>query len=164
MKDTSRFITATWQRLAVAGLGLVIGLMWLGVWQSNAAYAQVTINFNQFNQQLTQKFGQQRLPVGRAWQQLIKDLDGQSDIQKLQRVNAFFHQNVRYRTDQQLYGMEDYWATPLETLGHGLGDCEDYAIAKYITLRKAGLTDQQLRLIYVRANVRGRIEAHMVLG
>ncbi|AHF00360.1 hypothetical protein THIAE_00130 [Thiomicrospira aerophila AL3] len=153
-----------WQRLTLLGLCLLIALVWLGIWQSNKAYAQVTINFNQFNQQLVQKFGARRLPVGQAWQQLVTELNGLSDVQKLQRVNAFFHQNVRYRTDQQLYGMEDYWATPLETLGHGLGDCEDYAIAKYITLRKAGLTDQQLRLIYVRANVRGRVEAHMVLG
>ncbi|WP_204205739.1 transglutaminase-like cysteine peptidase [Thiomicrospira aerophila] len=164
MISKSHLLNMPWQRLTLLGLCLLIALVWLGIWQSNKAYAQVTINFNQFNQQLVQKFGARRLPVGQAWQQLVTELNGLSDVQKLQRVNAFFHQNVRYRTDQQLYGMEDYWATPLETLGHGLGDCEDYAIAKYITLRKAGLTDQQLRLIYVRANVRGRVEAHMVLG
>lgn len=139
-------------------------LIWLGIWQVERAHAQVTIDFNNFNTQMAEQFGSRRMPVAQAWQRLISELDGLSDVQKLQRVNGFFHQTIRYRTDQRLYAMEDYWATPMETLGHGLGGCEDYAIAKYVTLRKAGLTDQQLRLIYVRANVRGRVEAHMVLG
>jgi len=164
MKQKIRNVSFFW-RWGAGSLFIVTTFwLWLGVWQIERANAQVTINFNQFNTQMAEQFGARRIAVAQAWQRLITELDGLSDVQKLQRVNGFFHQTIRYRTDQQLYGMEDYWATPLETLGHGLGDCEDYAIAKYVTLRKAGLTDQQLRLIYVRANVRGRVEAHMVLG
>jgi len=59
----------------------------------------------------------------------------------------------------------DYWATPLETLGVGRGDCEDFAIAKYVTLRLAGMSDENLRLIYVRARTGiSTFQAHMVLG
>src|SRR5262249_37689852 len=60
---------------------------------------------------------------------------------------------------------QDYWATPLETLGMGRGDCEDFAIAKYVTLVALGIPQDHLRLIYVRAQVPGQpVQAHMVLG
>ncbi len=65
-----------------------------------------------------------------------------------------------------MWGQEDYWATPLEALGKGEGDCEDYAIAKYVTLKQLGVPGEQLRMIYVRARI-GRssiTQAHMVLG
>ena len=58
--------------------------------------------------------------------------------QQILIVNNFFARNLRYQTDIQLWKQNDYWATPLETLGRGFGDCEDYAIAKYISLRALG--------------------------
>ncbi|WP_350563201.1 transglutaminase-like cysteine peptidase, partial [Psychrobacter sp. CAL346-MNA-CIBAN-0220] len=81
-------------------------------------------------------------------------------------VNDFFARNLRYQTDILLWKQNDYWATPLETLGRGLGDCEDYAIAKYISLRALGVSDDKLRLIYVKAKIAGtnKTQAHMVLG
>lgn len=56
---------------------------------------------------------------------------------------------------------KDYWATPLEMLSIGAGDCEDYSIAKYFTLKELGVDESKLRITYVKA-----IEidqAHMVL-
>ncbi|WP_237707120.1 transglutaminase-like cysteine peptidase [Pseudoalteromonas sp. BSi20652] len=53
-----------------------------------------------------------------------------------------------------LWKQNDYWTTPLETLGRGLGDCEDYAIAKYISLRALGVIDDKLRLIYEKQKLR----------
>ena len=52
-------------------------------------------------------------------------------------MNRFFN-NIRFRSDQKTWGKEDYWALPREFLNRGIGDCEDYAIAKYITLRRLG--------------------------
>ena len=49
---------------------------------------------------------------------------------------------------------DDYWASPLETLDKGRGDCEDYAIAKYFSLLAAGVPVARLRLVYVRAHDR----------
>lgn len=87
---------------------------------------------------------------------------------QIRQVNDFFNRNVRYMTDQQLWGQNDYWATPLETLGKGAGDCEDYAIAKYVSLRKLGIPDSRLRLFYVHARLgaaaSNATEVHMVLG
>ena len=46
--------------------------------------------------------------------------------------------------------MPDRWSAPLQTLGTGRGDCEDYAIAKYVALREAGVAEDDLRLVIVR--------------
>src|SRR5690606_2038655 len=59
---------------------------------------------------------------------------------------------------------DDYWATPLEALGRGRGDCEDFVIGKYFSLVHLGVPPDRLRLIYVRAKVDGQSIAHMVLG
>ncbi|MFY9179909.1 MAG: transglutaminase-like cysteine peptidase [Venatoribacter sp.] len=100
-----------------------------------------------------------------AWQQLLQELNGTTESEQLAAVNKFFHQRIRYRLDQDLYGEVDYWASVLQTLGHGLGDCEDWAIAQYISLRQLGISDKKLRLIYVKARVAlNHTEAHMVLG
>ena len=126
------------------------------------------INFPLLSELTRARFSEDRADVVLRWQELLEEINPQTDREQLLRVNEFFHRNVRYQTDQQLYGMEDYWATPLETLGHGLGDCEDWAIAKYISLRHLGIPDEKLRLIYVRAQIGGPrsplSQAHMVLG
>ena len=51
---------------------------------------------------------------------------------RLAAVNGFFNQRVAFRDDIEVWGQIDYWATPLELLDKGAGDCEDYAIAKYM--------------------------------
>jgi predicted transglutaminase-like cysteine proteinase len=53
-------------------------------------------------------------------------------------------------SDIQQYGLDDYWASPLEMLTSHAGDCEDYAIAKYVALQAAGVAPDDLRLVIVR--------------
>jgi len=76
-------------------------------------------------------------------------------------VNDFFNANVQFISDLALWGKEDYWATPIEMLSVGAGDCEDYSIAKYFTLKQLGVDEAKLRLTYVKAVEIG--QAHMVL-
>ncbi|NDY95482.1 transglutaminase-like cysteine peptidase [Wenzhouxiangella limi] len=126
------------------------------------------IDFEQLSEQMRDQFSDQRVEVIERWAGLLEEIRSEPAENQLDRVNEFFHRNVRYQIDQQLYGEEDYWASPLETLGHGRGDCEDWAIAKYISLRHLGIPDRNLRLIYVRAQIGGPrspvSQAHMVLG
>ncbi len=126
------------------------------------------INFHQLSEQMRRQFSEDRVAVVERWQDLLQEISAESEREQLLQVNEFFHRNVRYEIDERLYGVEDYWATPLETLGHGLGDCEDWAIAKYVSLRHLGIPDSKLRLIYVRAQIGGPrspiSQAHMVLG
>ena len=57
---------------------------------------------------------------------------------------------------------KDYWATPIEFIATGAGDCEDYTIAKYFSLIELGVPESQLRLMYVTAlELR---QPHMVLA
>lgn len=78
----------------------------------------------------------------------------------LHPVNKFFNQ-LAERTDLAHWGVEDYWATPSEFLASNSGDCEDYAIAKYFTLKELGVPVVRLRLVYART---WRPGAHMVLA
>ena len=60
-------------------------------------------------------------------------------------VNAFFNR-LPYVIDQSNWGASDYWASPLQFLARS-GDCEDYAIAKFVTLRQLGFSNDEMRLV-----------------
>lgn len=66
---------------------------------------------------------------------------------QLVAVNTFVNQTP-YESDLEKWKIPDYWATPIEFLGHS-GDCEDFAIAKYFLLRKLGWTSDELRITAV---------------
>ena len=109
-------------------------------------------------QQKYNRFARERVE---NWQNLINKSQDLPIKQKLRVVNDFFNANVLFIDDKDLWGKDDYWATPLETLSIGAGDCEDFAIAKYFTLKKLGVDESKLRITYVKAvNLN---QAHMVL-
>ena len=94
------------------------------------------------------------------WYQLINDYRNVTPQEKLERVNNFFNQ-LSFVNDIDLWGKEDYWATPIQMLSSNGGDCEDYSIAKYFTLREMGIPEEHMRLTYVKALQLD--QAHMVL-
>lgn len=96
-----------------------------------------------------------------AWQALLDSSRGVSEVEKLTRVNNFFNR-LAFVNDIDHWGEEDFWATPVEFLASGAGDCEDFSIAKYFTLRELGVADEKLRITYVRALELN--QAHMVLS
>lgn len=102
--------------------------------------------------------GQQRID---AWQNLLATQKQVSEMEKLKVVNLFFNKQMRYVEDIDLWHEVDYWETPIEALWKGAGDCEDYAIAKYFSLRHLGVSSDKLRITYVKALRQNR--AHMVL-
>ncbi len=90
-----------------------------------------------------------RLRVG-AWRQLMASEAVFSESEQLERVNRFFNQLI-FIDDTKLWQETDYWATPVEFLGANGGDCEDYSIAKYLTLVALGVEPEKLRITYVKA-------------
>lgn len=96
-----------------------------------------------------------------AWSDLINVSGDLPENEKLISVNKFFNRQLRFVDDQRNWHQEDYWATPLEALIKGAGDCEDYSIAKYFTLRRLGIPSEKLRITYVKAL--NYNQAHMVL-
>jgi len=103
-----------------------------------------------------------------AWRELVASGTAWPDEERLKQVNQFFNRQIIFADDLTVWGQADYWATPLETLGQGMGDCEDFVIAKFFTLRKMGLPADKLRLIYVYARTgtgaSAPRQAHMVLA
>ena len=75
------------------------------------------------------------------------DLNGRS---RVEAINRALNGAVRYTSDYQQHGIADSWSSPLETLAAGVGDCEDYAIAKYAMLSSAGIPDSDLKILLVR--------------
>jgi len=84
-----------------------------------------------------------------------------STAEGLQRINSFLNR-VPYIDDIAHWRVEDYWATPAETVASHGGDCEDYAIAKYFLLKELGVPLARLRMVYVRAG--SSAQPHMVLA
>ena len=103
----------------------------------------------------------------KALQPLLMQSVGQDEAAQLQAINQFFNRRIQFRDDTEAWGQVDYWASPLESLDRGQGDCEDYAIAKYFSLLAVGMPVAKLRLVYVRAQIggpNGVVQAHMVLA
>jgi predicted transglutaminase-like cysteine proteinase len=95
---------------------------------------------------------------------LIEKTSSQEEGRRLVAVNNFFNQRLAYKEDQEIWGVPDYWASPLESLDKRAGDCEDYAIGKYFALASSGVPVSKLRMVYVRARLGGQSVAHMVLA
>lgn len=130
-------------------LGLHLGLQALDVSRMMAA---------------AQAYGPRAVQGARALQGTLAQAAGLNDSGRLQLVNQFFNQTVEYADDIAAWGRSDYWASPMEMLGKGVGDCEDYALAKYFALISLGMPASQLRAVYVRALQGGAPIAHMVLA
>jgi len=102
------------------------------------------------------------------WQTMLHDANDLPINEKLKRVNEFFNRHIAYAENKDLWGQDDYWATPLESLSKTKGDCKGYVIAKYFALLELNVPVKQLRLIYVKATIGGEEsslqQAHMILA
>lgn len=102
--------------------------------------------------------GQHRIA---SWHELMREQREVPEMQKLQAVNSFFNR-LEFVEDLIHWGKADYWASPQEMLVSNGGDCEDFATAKYFTLRQLNVSDEKMRLIYVKSLRLN--QPHMVLG
>ena len=139
-----------------AGLALLLGCVLLGNLRADWDFSQISRKAQALYGPLGA--GQQRID---AWQQLLATQRQGSEAERLQVVNQFFNRQLRYVEDPELWQQADYWSTPIQSLIKGAGDCEDYAIAKYFSLRRLGIPSEKLRITYVKALRQNR--AHMVL-
>lgn len=94
------------------------------------------------------------------WETLLSSLKGKPTAEKMRAVNDFFNE-VTYVEDIKNFGQQDFWQTPYEFMDKG-GDCEDYAIAKYISLKRLGVAESSMRIMIVQDNNLGGI-MHAVL-
>jgi predicted transglutaminase-like cysteine proteinase len=126
--------------------------------------SEARTDFDRMEQLAAAEYGQDAVNRIKAWRAMIDKNQTQPELDKLTRANSFVNDRISYASDMAVWGVQDYWTTPLELFGKGRGDCEDYAIAKYITLRLMDVPVQKLRLVYVRARMGPQTVAHMVLS
>ena len=112
-------------------------------------------------QKFEQKYGPGPTDDVRQWRDLLESSRGLSEKEKLVAVNNFFNRKIKFVDDIIHWQKKDYWATPFEFIGTGAGDCEDFSIAKYFSLLELGVSDDKLRMTYVKALAYN--QAHMVV-
>lgn len=145
-------------------LGLLAGLIacWIGT------VANSGVDFDRLLFTITQRWGVGITPKFNSWRSLVASMQAAPDADRIKRTNDYFNRQIQFGEDIAIWGQLDYWATPMETIGKGAGDCEDFAIAKYFTLKAMGTAPEKLRLIYVRAKTGSAesapTQAHMVLA
>lgn len=122
------------------------------------------LNEQRIKQTAQQKYGSRGVQNVDKWLTRMASLQSVPEEQQLKEINNFWNQIAVGGEDINIWGVEDYWATPLETLGKAAADCEDYVIGKYFSLIRLGVPADKLRFIYVRAQMGGKSIAHMVLG
>lgn len=138
------------------GICLALCLLWTPILADDYVLAML--------EKIRARYGEDAYQNVMRLNELFGQIGGASEMTKVNMVNDFTNQHVLFVEDFSLWGMEDYWASPLETFGRGAGDCEDYSIAKYTLLKKLGVSQDKLRLTYVRARMSsGAIRPHMVL-
>ena len=146
----------------------ILAARWLRVFLLVASLAALAAELVGITDAQIAKLAQQFGPVAKnrltAWKEILTapKYKKMSEREKLEAVNDFMNQTP-FISDLQHWGKEDYWATPIEFLSTNGGDCEDYSIAKYFTLRALGVPDEKLRITYVKELVIYN-EAHMVLA
>lgn len=94
---------------------------------------------------------------------LAGQVAGLSDRAMLDLVNRTVNGAMTYRADEAVWGVSDYWATPIEMARKGAGDCEDFAIAKYWALRSLGMPDDKLQLVLLQDTRRQLFHAVLVV-
>lgn len=109
---------------------------------------------------ITRQYGHSARRRILAWQSLIRDNTAETDQDRLEEVNDFFNQ-IRFISDKEHWQKSDYWATPVEFLATNGGDCEDFSLAKYFTLKAMGVEENKLSLTYVKELSFN--QAHMVV-
>lgn len=104
-------------------------------------------------------------PVTEKWKEniaLIEKMNLNRE-DKIKVVNDFINKSIVYTEDRDNYHMNDYWASPTEALTRGYGDCEDYALAKYFTLKQLGVPEDEMRIVVLNDTRKNILHAILVI-
>jgi predicted transglutaminase-like cysteine proteinase len=149
------FLTAVLSKLVVV---LLFSFSMLSLLYANPT---AQLDGNKIIKSLEQSYGIRAGKRGKAWIKLMKPEVVKSELETLKEVNRFFNR-FRFIDDSKLWGVKNYWATPVEFIGVNGGDCEDYSIAKYFTLLELGVPEEKMRITMVKATTLNQY--HMVLA
>ncbi|MBO4369655.1 MAG: transglutaminase-like cysteine peptidase [Desulfovibrio sp.] len=120
---------------------------WIKLLERNKA-SSIFVNGKQFTKSST-------------WESLKAGAKGKQGLELLRYVHTFWNK-WPYREDPLNWGVPDYWAIPDEFLKKS-GDCEDYAIIKYFTLKELGIPADKMRIVVLRDTIRNLAHAVLVV-
>lgn len=89
-------------------------------------------------------------PLHKAFEAIASTRGQGLSLEALRDVNAAVNLAIAFRSDDVVWGVPDYWASPAETAAKGAGDCEDFAIAKFGMLRALGVPSSMMRIAVVK--------------
>lgn len=123
-----------------------------------SAFTKWTSVMKRFEQQMQTA---QMSPQIQAWKVKLQSLKNSNTRDQIAAVNDYINY-VSYIEDSRNYGTSDKWATPIEFFAKG-GDCEDFAIAKYASLRALGFSTDQLRIAIVQDKIKNIPHAVLIV-
>jgi predicted transglutaminase-like cysteine proteinase len=88
-------------------------------------------------------------PAAKRFLAVIDKAAAREGWTRIAEINRAINLTIKAVDDMTQYGVRDLWASPLMTFASGAGDCEDYAIAKYVALHEIGFSGDDLRLVIV---------------
>ena len=102
---------------------------------------------------------------------IVAEGAGRSGRARIGLINRAVNLAITATSDEALWGEADHWSSPFETLQTGRGDCEDYAIVKYVALLEAGAAHDDVKIVILRnllpkedhAVVAARVDGHWLL-
>lgn len=86
-----------------------------------------------------------------------------NQAKQVEAINRWVNRNIAFGSDRDVYGRADHWAPAAETFRRGIGDCEDFAIAKMELLATLGTSRNKIRLIVARDLVRNSDHALLMV-
>ncbi len=113
--------------------------------KSLAAFTKWTQMFEHFDAALNTQSGQNTM---NQFKSQIEFLRGLPMNKVVSGVNEIVNR-IPYINDSDIYGKSDYWASPIEFIQNG-GDCEDFAITKYVALRALGIPEERMRILVLQ--------------
>lgn len=161
-EEPSRIVLAA----ATANAGAPTGVMhYKSLFGTSERKSSDTSAFTKWNQMLArykrQIQSQGNAPQIISWEHKLGALQNANLHDKIEGVNKYIN-SVPYKSDMKVWQKSDYWATPVEFLASG-GDCEDYAIAKYTSLRALGVPDSQMRIAIVQDKIKNIPHALLIV-
>ena len=122
------------------------------------AFTKWTQMLERFEGQLSSRSSSPRVQM---WKASLGDIRKQPQLEQIREVNGYINQ-VKYINDNKNWGKSDYWATPIEFFSRG-GDCEDFAIAKYASLKALGMSDDNMRIAIVHDKIKNIPHAILIV-
>lgn len=113
--------------------------------RSLTAFTKWTTMFDRFDAALNTNSGQNTI---NEFKSQIEFLKGLPMNKMVAGVNDIVNR-IPYINDSDIYGKSDHWATPMEFIKNG-GDCEDFAITKYVALRALGVPEERMRVLVLQ--------------